>query len=563
MAEHLRAGGGRVRGLARHASPHPPISAGLAAALAVILTLVWGAAGPVWGAICAVILLVGCVYPFGGGRRSAYQWARVCRWHRWRRWEISPPLTAFNDRQPAGVRYQDGVAVTAVRVLGKYLSPTRLTGAATSDTDNVLCTEDVVAMLHQQLGLRLASLSIVIHGSRMRPDGDFARICDTFIGPSPYAGQREAWLILRIDTAIDNVDALSVRRTLPQAAVAAAQRTVNMLRTKGIRAEIASETDLLSLDDKLGGPGSLSKAKRQWLAVRAERGWLSSFYYPAQHIHDAALASAWERRYDTVTQNITLYPDGRCTATVTMREPQIVSPAPNVLLSSLPGEQAAAVAANRALPGELVGAPAAVAAGPPRLALPIGNSGVLIGTLPDGQRLVLPFTDPATHLRINIDADAAIYKRLLLRAAAAGERVTVHTADRRSWQAMEMPGLIITSEAKPAAGTTISVVDTTIMPSPAPATVITLTEDGGGAHVRIVQDGVEPRLQVTIVDPDLHGDPALAAPPRSWRVDMELFAVENPYLDTEPAFAGGAARPTDLSWGGPNGPLRGDMSENG
>lgn len=544
MSEQLRAG----RGLARHLSRRPPISAGLAAVVSVLVTLLWGEAGPAWAGVGAVVLLVCCAYPLGGSHRSLYQWAQVYRSHRRRRWDIAAPLTAVNDRQPAGVRYQDGVAVTAVRLLGKYLCPTRLTGAATSETDNVLRTEDVAEVLHQQLGLRLASLSLIIHGSRMRADGDFAPICDTFIGPCPYAGQREAWLILRIDTAIDNVEALRVRRSLSETAVAAAQRTANMLRTKGIRAEVASETDLVSLDEKLGSAASLDAAKRRWLAVRDERGWLSSFYFPARHIEDAAMALVWERRHDAVTQNITLYPDGRCTATVTVRGPQIVSPPPNVKLFSLPGEQAAAVAANRALPGELVGAPASVADGPPRLALPIGNSGVLIGTLPDGQRLVLPFTDPATHLRINIDADAAVYKRLLLRAAASGERVTVHTADRHRWQAMAMPGVIITEEAKPAAGTTISVIDTTIMPSPAPATVITLTGGCTDAHMRITQEGTSRRLQVVVVDPDLHGDPALIAPPRSWRVDIEFFAVENPYLDAQPAFTGVTARPSDLSW---------------
>lgn len=546
MAEHARSRPGR--GLPRYISRQPPLTGGLVAALTVAVTVMWGVLGPVWGGVCGAIVVAAYVVPLGAGRRSVYRWLQVYRSHRRRRWEPAAPVTAINDRQPAGVRYQDGVAVATVRLLGKYLAPTRLTGAATSQTDNVLRTEDLAVLLHQQLGLRLASVSVIIHGARMRAEGDFARICDTFIGPPPYAGQREAWLILRIDTAMDNLDALRVRRKLDEVAVAAAQRAVNVLRTNGIRAEVASETDMLSLDDKLGGAASLESSRRHWLGVRAERGWLSSFYYPPQHINDADLGVVWERRYDAVTQNITLFPDGRCTATVTLRQPQIVTPPPSVVLTSMPGEQAAAVAANRALPTELVGAPAAVAAGPPRLALPIGNSGVLIGSLPDGQRLIMPFTDPATQLRINIDADAAVYKRLLLRAAAAGERVTVHTTDPSRWQAMAMPGLIITGEAKPAAGTTISVMDTTIMPTPAPATIITLTGGGADAHVRIVQPDSSRRLTITVVDPDLHSDPALACPPRSWRVDMEFFAVENPYLDTEPAFARAPSRPSDLSW---------------
>ena len=260
-----------------------------------------------------------------------------------------------------------------------------------------------------------------------------------------------------------------------------------------------------------------------------------------------------------MTQNITLYPDGRCTATVTIRDPQILAPPPNVVLSSLPGEQAAAVASNRPLPGELVGAPASVAMGFPRLALPIGNSGVLIGTLPDGSRLVLPFTDPATHLRIHIDADAAIYKRLILRAAAAGERVTIHTTDPGRWPSMVMAGIIVTDDNKPAAGTTISVVDTTIIPSPMPATVITLVGDGADAHMRITQFDSTRHVQVEVAAPDRYlensfeGGDDTAKPSKarsqSWRVEVELFDVENPYLDSELVSAGQSTRQkTGLSW---------------
>jgi type VII secretion protein EccE len=510
--------------------------------LMIAVTVIWGSAGPIWGSIAAAVLITAMLTPVAG--RNGYRWLIVARDHRRREWSAAKPVTVINDRQPGGVRYQNGVAISAVRVLGKYLSPTRLTGAATSVTDNVLHTDDLVTLLHQQLDLTIASISVVIHGARMRADGDFARICDTFIGPPPYAGQRETWLIIRTDTAMGNLDALRIRRNVDQAALAASQRIVNKLRTRGIRAEIATETDLVNLDEKLGGVHALDAHNRHWLAVRADRGWLSNFYYPPQHINDAELGVVWGRRYDSVTQNITLYPDGRCTATVTIQEPQIVAPPPNVVLSSLPGEQAAAVASNRPLPGELVGTPGSVAAGPPRLTLPIGNSGVLIGTLADGHRLVLPFTDPATNLRIHIDANAAIYKRLILRAAAAGERVSIHTSEPRRWQSIVMPGIVVTNDIKPPPGTTISVADTASTPSPLPATLITLTGDGEGAHIRITQSGPTPRINITITDPDPSVDITEAGddvrnprPPaaRSWYVDMELFDVENPYLDRQPA----------------------------
>ena len=251
MANHSKAGAGRRRGrgLPRHTTRQPPIAAALAMWLTIAASALWGATGPVWGLVGAGILVAAVAVPVAG--RTGYRWLLLGWAHRRRRWETAEPVTAINDRQPGGVRYQDGVAITAVRLLGKYLTKTELTGAATSETDNVLHTDDLANLLHQQLDLTIASISIVIHGARMRAEGDFTRLCDTFIGPPPYAGQREAWLIMRIDTALGNLDAVTVRNDVAETAVAATQRAINALRTKGIRAEIATETDIINLDERL------------------------------------------------------------------------------------------------------------------------------------------------------------------------------------------------------------------------------------------------------------------------------------------------------------------------
>ncbi len=118
---------------------------------------------------------------------------RPIRWHE--------PLTVANDRAGGGVRYQDGVAVAAVQLLGKAHAPTLFTGSTSTYTENAFDIADLLPLLHQSLGLRIDSLSVVSAGARRRSTGDYARVYDTLIGTPPYAGQRETWLIVRIDGA--------------------------------------------------------------------------------------------------------------------------------------------------------------------------------------------------------------------------------------------------------------------------------------------------------------------------------------------------------------------------
>jgi type VII secretion protein EccE len=141
-----------------------------------------------------------------------------------------------NDRAGGGILYQDGVAVAAVQLLGKAHTPTLFTGSTATYTENAFDITDLVPLLHQSLGLKLDSLSVVSAGARRRSTGDYPRVYDTLIGTPPYAGQRETWLIVRT-SALDNVQALRGRTSVGTATLAAAQRISAAMRQQGIRAK--------------------------------------------------------------------------------------------------------------------------------------------------------------------------------------------------------------------------------------------------------------------------------------------------------------------------------------
>jgi len=433
----------------------------------------------------------------------------------------SEPITVANDRAGGGVRYQDGVAVVAVQLLGKAHRPTLFTGSTATYTENTVDVAELLPLLHQSLGLAIDSLSVISAGARRRSTGDYPRVYDTLIGTPPYAGQRETWLIVRIASS-PNSEALQWRTSVGTATLAAAQRISAALRQHGIRAKVATATDIVELERRLGN-SALNARNQRWRTTRGEGGWLTTYWYRPSDISAENLAHAWVLRADGIIQNITLFGDGSVTATVTVRSAQPPTAPPSVMLRTLPGEQARAIAANLCGPmPALQGVRRGVLAEP--LIIPIGPSGVLLGKVDAGNRLMLPLDDPGEFSRVHIAAEDSLAKRIVVRMAGAGERITVHTRDQQRWASVRMPDIAVGSQVRPIPGTTVSVVDGTVTPAPRPNTVISIGEPGtpyrGSADVVITQIGPA-TVDVTAAG-QLH------------TVEVELFRAENRYISLEP-----------------------------
>ncbi|OBK31468.1 type VII secretion protein EccE [Mycobacterium asiaticum] len=478
-------------------------------------SMVSGYAGAATGLVAG--LGVG-VIPWRGqtARSWLLLWLRRNRPIQW-----TQPRTVANDRAGGGVRFQDGVAVAAVQLLGRAHAPTLFTGATSTHSENVLELTDLAPLLRQSLGLTVDSLSVVTTGARRRSTGDYPRVYDTLLGTPPYAGQRETWLIVRV-SVLTNVDALRWRTSIGTATLAAAQRISAAMRQQGIRAKVATATDIVELERRLGR-SALDVANRRWGSVRGDGGWLTTYWYRPSDITTENLAQAWTIRTDGISQNVTLFADGSVTATVTVRSAQPPTAPPSMTLQTLPGEQAQAVAANLCGPlpplrgirhGPL----------PDSVIIPIGPSGVLLGKVDAGSRMMLPLDDPGEFSRVHIAADDALAKRILVRLAGAGDRITVHTRNIEQWASVRMPEIAVTDQVKPIAGTTVSVVDGTVTLTPRPNTVVSVGQPDkpyrGTATVLITQTGP------ATID--------VAAGGNVHTVEVELFRAENRYVSAEP-----------------------------
>ncbi|MFZ1177734.1 MAG: type VII secretion protein EccE, partial [Mycobacterium sp.] len=369
-------------------------------------------------------------------------------------------------------------------------------------------------------------------------------VYDSEIGTPPYAGRRETWLIMRV-SVIDNTQALCWRITVGTAAVSVAQRIAGLLRCQGLRAKVATATDLVELDRRLGWDAVAGSVQR-WKAIRGEAGWMTTYAYPAEAITSRVLSQAWTLRTDEVIQNVTVYPDETCTATITVRTPTPAPTPPSVVLRRLNGEQAAAAAANMCGPRPylrgLRRSPL-----PVELVTEIGPSGVLVGKLSNGDRVMMPLTDAGELSRVFVAADDPIVKRIVIRTAGAGERVCVHTRDKTRWASVRMPEITVVSTSRPAPRTTVSVVefvarrgkdgnaaaegggsDVAISPTPRPATVITVAPSG-----TTLSEGYRHGFEVTIeqVSPALVN---VSAAGKNWLVEMDMFRAENRYVSLEP-----------------------------
>lgn len=271
---------------------------------------------------------------------------------------------------------------------------------------------------------------------------------------------------------------------------------------------------------------------------------MTTYAYPAEAITSRNLSQAWTLRADEVIQNVTVYPDAKCTATITVRTPTPAPTPPSVILRRLNGEQGAAAAANMCGPRpHLRGLRRSPL--PAQLVTEIGPSGVLIGKLSNGDRLLMPVTDAGELSRVFVAADDPVAKRIVIRTAGAGERVSVHTRDTSRWVSVRMPEISVVNSSRPAPRTTVSVVEyaarrsnlgapegagieAAISPTPRPATVITIAPAGAQ-----LSEGQRHGFEVIIeqVGPAVVN---VSAAGKNWRVEMDMFRAENRYVSLEP-----------------------------
>jgi type VII secretion protein EccE len=425
------------------------------------------------GAAAAALLMI-TVY-----RRNAVRWFvdRV-RWRRRRRRSDSPApaVDIPHGASLYGVRVPDrfdGEAITMIEVTGQAYSPTLLTGSATALTPNRLPLEALTDLLDQPGGIRLSGIDVVSSGLRVRRGTGYPPLYSTLLADRPAAGQRRTYLIVRLDIA-DSVTGLAYRSTVGAAAAAATERIVNALLQRGVRAKPLTAKDLDANLIDLGASLTVVPAEADpdnapvgprlptpvaptetWKSVEAHPGYLTSYYFSPEDITTNTLNQMWSLRSDSVVQTISLTKRRGSTgngawvsALVRVNDPQAPTRPPTLYLNPLPGHQGPAATRSAPLPRRFDAIPARPLDALP-LELPVGSSGVLVGTTQRGDLLLLSLTDPEQATRIALHTGMPYACQLLVRAAAVGERIAIYTDKPARWRQLEQPLIAVVDRRHP------------------------------------------------------------------------------------------------------------------
>ena len=342
------------------------------------------------------------------------------------------------------------------QVFGRPHQSTYFTGSAATETSNVLDIGSLIPVMRQSLGLIIRSISVVSAGARRRATGDYPRVYDTMIGTPPYAGQRGPGLSFRI-RALDNGDALRWRTT---AGATRACRSTTDRNDAALQWRTSADSD----SHRYRGAGTAARPRalevhnRRWKGARSDLGWQTTYAYRPSDITTENLAQAWSLRADRMVQNVTFVPPDGSVRKLTVCTPQAGHCAARRHVATT---ARSAGARGQAGPLLSTGRSAWCAqrdAFGTGCSFRSGPTGVLLGKTHDGNRLLMPLGDPVSRPGSHRRRRQG-HQGIVIRAAAAGERVTVHTTDLKRWGAFGCRTSRCWSIRGGASGTTLSVVD--------------------------------------------------------------------------------------------------------
>ncbi len=192
-----------------------------------------------------------------------------------------------------------------------------------------------------------------------------------------------------------------------------------------------------------------------WKSVEAHPGFLTSYYFSPEDITTSTLNQMWALRSDAVVQTISLTKKRGAgeggvwvSALVRVNDPQVPTRPPTLYLNPLPGYQGPAAARSAPLPRQFDALPARPL-DTTQLDLPVGSSGVLVGTTQRGDLLLMSLTDPDQATRIALHTGMPYACQLLVRAAAVGERIAIYTDQPNRWRQLEQPLIAVVDRRHP------------------------------------------------------------------------------------------------------------------
>jgi type VII secretion protein EccE len=198
-----------------------------------------------------------------------------------------------------------------------------------------------------------------------------------------------------------------------------------------------------------------AKAKVSWSLINTQPGYVSSYYFSPEDITAATFNQMWALRSDDVLHVLILRKQGdtvMVSALMRTNDPRPPEEPPTLYLNRLPGEQYAA--ALRVAPASAPRLHLPARPLPDDLEIAVSSTGIFVGSAlrddkdgwPEIQRddlVMWALTDPQRPTRITMDTSDFYVRQLLIRAAAAGERIAIYSREPRRWYSVAQPNVAV------------------------------------------------------------------------------------------------------------------------
>jgi type VII secretion protein EccE len=212
-------------------------------------------------------------------------------------------------------------------------------------------------------------------------------------------------------------------------------------------------------------PRSRPEAHVGWATITTSSGFVTSYYFSADDITTESFNQMWSLPSDHVVHVLALRKQrGKpvtVSALVRTTDPQRPEQPPTLYLNPLPGDQYPAALRAAPTSAPRLSLPTRALAEGEDLRIPVGPTGILVGAAlrddttarPKIQRddlVMWALTDPQRPTRIMMDTSDFYVRQLMIRAAAAGERIVIYSRDPQRWYSVSQPNIAIVESQRPA-----------------------------------------------------------------------------------------------------------------
>ncbi|WP_101953415.1 type VII secretion protein EccE [Mycobacterium intracellulare] len=362
---------------------------------------------------------------------------------------------------------------------------------------------EAVAAGLEQFDVTLEGIDIVSVGVRRasKTHHPYGPVYSGEVGDHPAVGQRRTWLVVRMD-ALASARAIVWRESVAATMSAAAEWLAAELTSLRIPARVLTAAQIRDADEALLAGIDPNGVTPGWGRLRHAGGYVQTYWMSPRDISSATIDRLWVPDTDATVVSIQVRrSDTGATAVGVMVRYHTGGPLPEPPLTGLNpfvGRHDAGLRAGLLGAGKGgLAVPARELTANEKVSVPIGATGIIVGTLPEGYPLLVDLSDPTEMATVTICGEFALVVQVALRAAATGYQVLVCTQRPGRWRQFIGVGLQVVDEAGLAEQLPASqhpyviVYDQVAGPAPAGAAVTVRTVDkrsASGADIHIEQE---------------------------------------------------------------------------